>query len=157
MPALTVEQRIARLEAVEEIRTLKAIYCDLCDQNYDPAGLSALFTEDATWDGGPFGRYEGRNAIFDFFKSISGSLVFAGHLVTNPIITLTDQDRAAGKWRLWEPCSVQADAGLESRILLAAYDDVYVRQNGKWLHQSVKLHVNFFESLSAGWASSAVQ
>jgi len=41
-------------------------YAELCDAAYDPDGLAALFTEDATWssrtrDGSvDFGRYEGR-------------------------------------------------------------------------------------------------
>jgi hypothetical protein len=40
---------------------------------------------------------------------------------------------------------------------LSAYNDIYVREAGKWLHQSVDLHVNFFEPLSKGWSHSAVQ
>jgi hypothetical protein len=156
MTSLTLEQRVARLESIEDIRALKAVYCDLCDRGYDPEGLAAMFTEDAVWDGGLFGRYEGRRAIHNFFKGISGSLVFAAHLVTNPIITFLDDDTAIGKWRLWEPATVNENGKLDSRILLAAYDDIYVKIEGRWLHKSVTVSANFFVSLSEGWASSAV-
>lgn len=157
MEGLSLEQRIARLESMEQIRALKAVYCDLCDRGYDPDGLSALFTEDAVWDGGPFGRHEGRQAIHDFFKSVSHSLVFAAHLVTNPIIAFQDDDTAHGKWRLWEPATVNEDGKLVSKILLAAYEDVYVKVDGRWLVKSLTLHVNFFAPLSDGWADIAVQ
>ena len=55
-----LETRLARLEAVEEIRVLKARYAAVCDTGYDPDGMTPLFTTDAVWDGGDrFGRHEG--------------------------------------------------------------------------------------------------
>ena len=157
MAVLSLEQRVVRLEALEEIRTLKARYCELCDQGYEPHGLATLFAEDAVWDGGPFGRYQGRQEIFDFFKEVSKSLVFAAHLVLNPIIEFLDDDTARGKWRLWQPATVDENGKLESKFLLAAYEDVYVRVDGRWIYQSLKLHVNFFAPLDTGWAALAVQ
>jgi hypothetical protein len=157
MTELSLEQRISRLESIEQIRILKAVYCEFCDRGYDPDGIAGLFTEDAVWDGGIFGRHEGRQAIRQFFKGASGSLVFAAHLVMNPIIRFTDDDTATGKWRLWQPATQNEDGKLECKFLLAGYEDVYVRTGGAWLHQSVKVHVNFFEPLTKGWAESAVQ
>jgi hypothetical protein len=153
----SLEQRIARLESIEQIRTLKAVYCEFCDRDYDPEGLAGLFTEDAVWDGGIFGRYEGRQAIRQFFQGVSGSLVFAAHLVMNPIISFVDNDTATGKWRLWQPATQNEGGKLECKFLLAAYDDVYVRTAGTWLHKSVKVQVNFFEPVTSGWAHSATQ
>jgi hypothetical protein len=153
----SLEQRIARLESIEQIRTLKAVYCEFCDRDYDPEGLAGLFTEDAVWDGGIFGRYEGRQAIRQFFQGVSGSLVFAAHLVMNPIISFIDNDIATGKWRLWQPATQNEGGKLECKFLLAAYDDVYVRTAGIWLHKSVKVQVNFFEPVTSGWAHSATR
>jgi hypothetical protein len=45
-----------------------------------------LFTEDGVWDGGPFGRAEGREGIREFFGEVSKQVSFANHYVTNPII-----------------------------------------------------------------------
>ena len=51
---------------------LKARYADVCDTGYDPVRMRPFFTEDAVWDGGPrFGRYEGVDAVCEFFAGIS--------------------------------------------------------------------------------------
>ena len=61
--ALTIEERLARLEAVKDIKALKARYCALCDANYEPERLATLFLPDAVWESELSGRYEGREAI----------------------------------------------------------------------------------------------
>ena len=82
MPQMTLEERVDRLESVEAIRKLKAVYCMYCDAKYDPEGICSLFAEDGVWDGGvSFGRYEGHEQIRNFFKRISSDIVFAAHLV----------------------------------------------------------------------------
>jgi hypothetical protein len=151
--ALSIEERLARLEAVEEIKALKARYCALCDANYEPDGLAAMFLPDAVWDGGLFGRYEGREAIRAFFAGISGSIRFAAHLVLNPIIEVQSAEAATGQWRLIMPCTVTADDGkAEARWLLSAYDEVYARYEGEWLFRSLKVTVNFYSPHLKGWA-----
>src|SRR6516164_4363699 len=75
------------VEDVEAIKKLKYQYCVYCDDNYNADGIASLFIEDAIWDGGTFGRYEGREAIRGFFRSAARLLSFAAHHVMNPIIT----------------------------------------------------------------------
>ena len=40
----TLEQQVARLTAIEDIKQMKAQYCAYCDDGYDPEGLGSLFT-----------------------------------------------------------------------------------------------------------------
>lgn len=149
----TIEERLARLEAIEAIKQLKAHYCALCDHDYEPDGLAACFAPDAYWDGGPFGRYEGREAIRGFFKGISGNIKFAAHLVLNPMIEVQSATTAKGKWRLIMPCTATNDAGvLEAKWLLSEYDETYVQIDGKWLFQTLDLTVNFYAPHLKGWA-----
>ena len=149
----SIEERLARLEAIEEIKSLKARYCALCDAEYDPEGLAAMFLPDGVWDGGPFGRHEGREAIRTFFRGISGSIRFAAHLVLNPIIEVQSATTATGKWRLIMPCTAKNDAGMaEARWLLSAYDETYVLQDGEWLFRTLDLTVNFYAPHLKGWA-----
>lgn len=155
MTELTLEQRIARLEAHNDICKLMAEYLLVADQGYDPDGITAMFIEDSSWQGDGFGHHIGRQAIWDFFDSLSGALVFAAHFVTNPIITFSADNRATGAWRLFEPATVNNDGTLESSILVAAYDNEFVKIGDQWMFQSVKVHVNFFESISKGWAETA--
>ncbi len=149
----TLEEQIARLTAIEDIKQLKARYCAYCDAQYDPDGLASLFVEDGVWDGGKeFGRYEGREAIRTFFRGVSGGLVFAAHLVLNPIITVSGS-HATGQWRLIMPCTMKNEAGaLEARWLLSAYDEQYVERDGRWLFQSLRVTTQFFAAHETGWA-----
>ena len=93
---MTLEQRVARLEAHNDICKLMAEYLLVADRGYDPDGITAMFVDNGIWEGDGFGRFEGRQAIWDFFKGLSGSLVFAAHFVTNPIITFEADDLARG-------------------------------------------------------------
>ena len=63
-----IEQRVQVLEDVNAIRHLKARYAASCDDQYNPDGLAALFTEDAVWESQGLGRFEGREAIRAFFR-----------------------------------------------------------------------------------------
>lgn len=150
MDDATFRKQVERLSAIEDIKQLKARYCALCDAGYDPDGISAMFVEDGIWDGADFGRHEGRAAIHAFFSSISGDIVFAAHMVLNPIITV-DGDTANGKWWLIMPCTTATDGEKEARWLLAEYDDDYVKVDGEWMFKSLKLDLKFFAPHKAGW------
>ena len=87
----SLEARVARLEAVEEIRVLKARYADVCDTGYDPDRMLPFFTQDAVWDGGErFGRYEGIDAIYGFFRGVSSQITWALHYMIAPVIEVSD-------------------------------------------------------------------
>ena len=149
-------QRIARLDAIEAIKQLKARYCAYCDDNYDPEGIGALFVEDGIWDGERFGRYVGRKEIEAFFRRVSGDIVFAAHLVLNPIIEVQDADHATAKWRLIMPATFRTNGKDEARWLVAGYRDDHIRVNGVWMFKTMRVHVNFLEAHQGTWAASAV-
>ena len=151
-----LEQRLARLEAIEAIKQLKARYCAYCDDNYDPEGIGSLFVEDGIWDGERFGRHVGRERIKAFFRSISGEIVFAAHLVLNPIVEVQDGDHATGTWRLIMPATFRSAGKNEARWLVAGYDDSFVRVKGTWMFKTLRVHVNFLEPHQGTWAASAV-
>jgi SnoaL-like domain len=43
----TLEERVQRLEDIEDIRRLKIRYAQFCDAQYDPDGIASCFTDDA--------------------------------------------------------------------------------------------------------------
>ena len=53
------------------------------------------------------------------------------------------------------PCTVMNDSTKQTRWILGDYDDLYVKQNGEWLFQSVNFYVNFNVDYSDGWAEVA--
>jgi hypothetical protein len=158
MPQLTLEERVDRLESIEAIKRLKAVYCLYCDAKYDAEGICSLFTEDGVWDGGPsFGRYEGHGQIRKFFEGISGNILFAAHLVLNPIITV-EGTKAHGRWWLHMPCTAINDAGNpEGRWLLSEYDEDYVRIGGDWKFKKLRLDVKYYVPHLQDWAAASVK
>ena len=157
MAKASLELQIARLIAIEDIKQLKARYCEYCDDRYNPEGVSSLFVDDAIWDGGPeFGRYVGRSAIRQFFAGLSSHIVFGAHLVMNPIIEV-DGTTATGRWRLLMPCTAQVAGGeAESRWLLMAYDERYVLRDETWMFQQLICRAQFYAPHATGWASQTV-
>ena len=55
-----LESRVRTLEDTDAIRNLKARYAELCDDNYNPDGIAALFVEDAVWESGGSGPLRGQ-------------------------------------------------------------------------------------------------
>lgn len=152
MTSSALETTVARLAAIEDLKQLKARYCAFCDDHYNPDGIANLFVEDGVWDGGKeFGRHVGRTAIRSFFAGISGQILFAAHLVMNPIINVQG-DRATGRWRLIMPCTVRGPAEPEARWLLSAYDEEYVRVADAWCYQRLTVTNQFYAAHATGWA-----
>ena len=148
-----LEARIAALEAVEAIRLLKARYCALCDADYPPDELAVLFTEDAVWDGGPFGTHRGRAAIRAFFSGSADRVAFAIHHVTNSAIEVTGET-ATGTWYLWQPMVMRP--GERALWLAARYEDRYVRTPEGWRFAHVRVVVRMLAPYEAGFGPERI-
>ncbi len=148
---MNLEERIQRLEDIEAIKQLKAEYCAYCDDGYNPEGIAKLYLEDAVWDGGPFGRYEGRDAIRKFFEAAPEGISFAIHNVMNPRIEV-DGDRATGIWYLLQPMTTAK--GEQALWLTAVYRDRYRKVGGAWMFEHVDIEVRFLSPHEDGWAKT---
>jgi hypothetical protein len=146
--------RLARLEAIEEIRVLKARYADVCDTGYDPVRMRPFFTDDAVWDGGErFGRYEGVDAVCEFFAGISDTISWALHYMIAPIIEVAADGRTAtGSWYLLEPCNFATGAGPRAMLIAGRYADRYRREEDGWKFSEVVLDCQTLTPLDEGWA-----
>ena len=135
---MDVETRVGRLEDVERIRSLKAHYCDLCDEGYDADALVELFTADAVWDGGDLGRFDGRDAIHRFFSNMPRAMSFAIHHITNAAVRIgEDGTTASGRWYLLQTATTRRDS--QAVGLAGRYDDALLRDQDRWLFRYVKL------------------
>lgn len=141
--------RIRRLEDIEALKQLKHRYCAACDDDYDPERLAPLFTEDAVWDGGAMGCFEGRAAIRAFFEGASTLAPFAIHHVTNPVIEV-EGDRAFGQWYLWEP--IVFAQGDQALWMAGRYDDRYRREGDRWLFEKVAVDLRMLSPYEQGFA-----
>jgi hypothetical protein len=146
-PPSSVEERLDRLESEREIHALLYRYAELCDAAYDPDGLAALFTDDATWssrskDGSvDFGRYQGKEAIRRFFAGVSADLgPMTLHYLLSPRVEIgPDPDSAAGHCYLYaildqRPSGAAAGSSERERVILAGtYAHRFRRVTGRWL------------------------
>lgn len=132
----TLEQRIARLEAVEEIKALKYRYWRACDGK-DPAGFRAAFiAKGAFIDYGPLGSFDDADPITEIYKAIALRKQDGKHLILDmhhglhPDIVLTSETTATGAWTLrFRQVSV---ADRTEKLAGIEYDDTYVIEDGVW-------------------------
>ncbi len=143
-----LERRLRVLEDIETIKKLKARYCAYCDNNYDADGIASLFTEDAVWDGGKFGRYEGREAIRTFFRGAPRIFPFAIHQVMNPIIEV-EGEQAKGQWYLFQPATLAE--GNQAVWLAARYEEEYAKVGSEWKFKRLKVFPSFLTPYDQGW------
>ncbi len=146
----SIESRLARLEALEAIRELKAAYCRYCDDQYNPDKLVTLFTEDAVWAAAHRGRMVGRQAIHQWFASVSAKIPFAAHLVMNEQITI-DGDHARGRWRMVMAAMESRGNGPSAVWSLGDYDETYVRQGGQWLISHLSVSIDLLDPETGVW------
>jgi SnoaL-like domain len=140
--------RVQNLEDIEAIKRLKARYCGYCDNGYEPDGIASLFTEEAVWDGGVFGKSVGREAIRKFFQGASKLLPFALHYVMNPIIEVNG-NTGKGTWYLFQTCTFAE--GNQAVWGAAKYSEEYVKVNGEWKFKNLKVNSEFWTPYDQGW------
>jgi hypothetical protein len=130
----TLEARVQQLEDKEAIRDLLIEYGQRLDTG-DWAGYSQLFARQGTWTGS-FGTATGPAEILAMLRKSMGpaaafdpSKVRSLHLMTNAVIHV-DGDRATSTSR-WTNFARGDDGKLVPR-LAGRYEDVLVREDGKW-------------------------
>jgi uncharacterized protein (TIGR02246 family) len=127
----SVEQRLRRLEDLEEIRTLYIDYGRHLDSG-DPDGYASLFARSAKLRLGAAIRGDGPDEI----RQAAAALVaqrpeggrFSAHVLGSPRIEL-DGDTASGEC-VWAAVS-KGDDG-QTRVLVGRHLDQLVREDGHW-------------------------
>ena len=147
----TLDERLQRLEEIEAIRRLNIVYAQDCDNNYDPEALAPLFTEDAVWEMGPLGRFEGRQAIHDFSAEVSKSFTFALHYMCGHVIDIGPSGtEASGTWYVWQTATING----VPMFVAATYEDRYRKENGEWRFAHHKVNPAFMTPYEDGWVKT---
>lgn len=149
-------QRVARLDAAEQIRRLKLQYAVACDNDYQPDVIAPMFTEDAIWDGGErWGRHDGRQAIYDFFAETSKTISFALHLMIGGDIDVDETaTTATGFWQLYEPVAISDGGQGFSAVMAGTYNDEYPLTDDGWKFSVVRLNWAMQARIDQGWHDS---
>ena len=140
----SLEDRLRRLEDVEAIRRLDAVYCRLLDDGaWSP--LVDLFTPDGVFDG--LSLVRGRADLAAFFAGLpDGGLTAFWHHVSNLEIDV-DGDRASVRSLLWQPCVVDG----VPHVAAGRYADTLVRTASGWRYQVKQVRFSYWAPLAQGW------
>jgi hypothetical protein len=96
----------------EAIRNLKACYAALCGSDYDADGIAMLFTKDALWESPGLGRFEGREAIRNFFRgprlkrSRQNALRSRQRIQNREVVSAVDRQQVSRKTPLCPPPAI---------------------------------------------------
>jgi len=144
--ATSVEERLAQLEATEQLRRLAHEYCHGLDKR-DPDRFLAIWTPDAVWalggDTNPRGHEEiGATAA----QAIWPSFTETHHWTSNHVVDDMSEGTARGT------CDISAvvrDAQGRWMIASATYADTYTKYDGRWLISRREAITHFTRALGA--------
>lgn len=143
---MSVEDRLTRLEAKDEIRELRANYCYHVDE-IDGDAFASLFTEDAVLDFEGAGTYTGRAELREFVDEVvPETYSFIVHMLHNPVLDVEDET-ATGRWYFEAPCTSHG----EDMWIQGRYDDEYVLDDGTWRFAAVNARFNYVAGYHEGW------
>lgn len=153
MDLAEIERRLTRLEDIEAVKQLKARYCEICDDDHNPDRITSVFAEDGIWESKEFGTGRGHAEIRKLFRGFQELIEFSQHNVMNPIIEVKG-NRATGEWYFMGPFRFRA--GHQAKWLALQYQDDYVKLDGQWKYQHLRINLRLLAPYEEGWAKQLV-
>ena len=145
--------RIDRLEAIEEIKQLKALYCEICDDGHNPDRI--ISTEDGIWEGKGIGKAVGHEQIATLFKKFQKMMSFTQHMVMNPRIEVQG-DQATATWYFFGPFTFREND--QAKWQAARYHERYIKVAGQWKIQRLTVSgPGMSVDYQTGWGESRYQ
>ncbi len=156
--ALAVEAQ--RIEDTIAIHRLQRAYGYYIDKGFW-AEAAALFADDATFEMGVDGVYRGRDriaqAIVRYGKGTEGTgpgLPFGQlnqRMQLQPVVSIAEDGRTAhARWREF---ALLGEYQVSAHWGDATLENVYVKQDGVWKIQALRMYTNFVAPYRGGWAS----
>ena len=143
---MTLEERIKRLEDIEDIRRLRNRYhASLNESRYEQC--RALFTDDAVVELGYLARYEGIDAIDRGFRAMGERDRFFIKQFVHSHDVEVDGDTGTGTSYL------EARYGRSgvSYVVAGRYDDMYARVSGVWKFKAMIAELFYTVPNAVGW------
>lgn len=152
MSAPPNDQRLGRLEAAEETRTLVAAYADACDAQ-DLSLIAAIVADDVVVSV-TGGKWAGIDAVLGFFRdSWSASPYPSRHFITNVAMRKLEPDHTESTaYFLYVTCGDE-----ESKVGWGSYRDTYARHDGRLLLQTKHITMDLLVDAREGWGAAMRQ
>lgn len=127
---MTLEERIERLEALEDIRQLKHRYLNACDLKEVEAIRDCFAEGEIVIDYGPVGLFKDRDSFVGLFQEMAcHPHVIDLHHGANPEVEVAG-GQATARWALYY-FNINRNTGA-TRQLGGFYQDEYRRIDGTW-------------------------
>lgn len=149
----TVEQRLARLEARDDIRRCIYAYAEAGDRHNASEVMSTLFTRDAVYTVEGLNTFVGCAAISQGLADIGRDQVaWSFHLPGRILLTFNDDGQTAtADWVVWEPANMVMDGEENAYWLAGAYVATLNSSEGQWKFADMILKVKFFTPFEGPW------
>ncbi|WP_244928774.1 nuclear transport factor 2 family protein [Nocardioides sp. W7] len=142
----TLEERIARLEAIEQIKSLKHRYLRACDDKRPDEFRNCFIAQGAVIDYGPrVGKFEDADGIAEVFSRLAlhrvddQIVILDMHHAVHPEISLVSETEATGAWTLrFRQVNLMDKT---ERVSAIEYADRYVVEDGAWRIASCEVTV----------------
>lgn len=149
---LSLEQRFSRLEAIEEIKQLKARYAHYLDNGYDPDGIASLFAEDGEWiiEGQSI---KGHEAIKRHCEKLPTVIPWSLHIMTTSTVSV-DPDGTSADCIFYVQSTQTMNIGTEESeayLILGMFRDKCVRIDGQWRFAQVQADIQQSALWTEGW------
>jgi hypothetical protein len=137
---MTDHAAMGSIGAIHTIEELVHLYADAVVRR-DADQWGSTWAPDAVWDLGRGRRVEGRAAIVEMWTAAMGGFAAVVQNVVNGMARLDeDAGTGCGRWYIIEHWQRTDDS---RGILLAHYDDTYVRVDGSWSFAGRELRVHY--------------
>ena len=136
---------LADLEAIRRAKHYYSWYYD----SLDLEGLLGLFTDDAVCDFGPYGTWEGIDAIrsgYELNLAREGTPFSTIHAMANQVIDLNGDGTARSRCFLLD--IVMGDGDVNPLRLLGIYDEDFRKEGGQW--KISRSRIDFLWTADAG-------
>lgn len=148
----TLAARLTRLEDIEAIKQLKALYCEICDDDHNPDRIVTIFTDDGIWEGPGIGTARGHAEIRALFERFQSMMSFSQHMTMNPRIEV-DGDTAKGTWYFFGPFTFYKNN--QARWQATRYHEEYAKVDGEWKIKHLKIAgPSMVADYETGWAGT---
>jgi SnoaL-like domain len=150
---LSLEQRLHRLEARDDIRRCIYAYAEAGDRHNAPEVMSTLFTQQACYVVEGLSSFTGCAAITQGLADIGRNQVaWSFHLPGRILLALADDGASAtADWVVWEPANMVMSGEENAMWLAGAYAATLDQSEGSWKFSNLTLTVKFFTPFEGPW------
>ena len=154
-----LEARLAKVEAMEEIKNLQSKYVHFLDGSRVDEVLD-LFVDDLVFEVAEdvgtltsLGKFNSKTEVGELLRGAGGHHKMMCHQVMSSYIEV-DGDKARGTWHLFGPFTAITPQGEVAYWIQGRYENEYIKVDGRWKFSHLKFIYNLSSPYEEGWVKT---